>query len=483
MKSTVIRILLSAGIVFMMTACIGDLDVKQKAGISNNEAWESAADAEAAVNGGMNLLRAAFSSSYIAWGEFRTGLWGPGRASEAATELIWKNQINPGNAQASWKSLYNLINQANLILKYAPGIEFNNEADKNRVIGSGYYLRALSYYWIVRLWGDAPLCLEPFESDSQEGIFPFRAPKADILARIESDLVEAKRLMTGTTASANRPNIDAVNVLMTDYYLWMYKVELDDTALAKARTSCDDVLGNKSLLPAFADIFNINNKLNGEVIFALSMVKDEKEGGFAADWLVPIQYVASQYVENPVKVGSHQQWSFITDEYKALFNSVPGDTRKDATYQTFYDDVMKTDLQWMNKYAGLWENSARSFCSDIIVYRYADVLLFDAEIKCYQDDISGAVSSLNEIAERAYGVQDYYEVTDKETVLDNILTERLKEFCAEGKLWWDYIRMGVVFEKVPSLKGKENNKNILLWPVSQSALNLNENLEQTVIEY
>ena len=74
-------------------------------------------------------------------------------------------------------------------------------------------------------------------------------------------------------------------------------------------------------------------------------------------------------------------------------------------------------------------------------------------------------------------------MTDKETVLDNILTERLKEFCAEGKIWWDYIRMGVVFEKVPALKGKENNNNILLWPVSQSALNLNENLEQTEIEY
>ena len=169
-------------------------------------------------------------------------------------------------------------------------------------------------------------------------MFPSRAPKTDILAQIESDLIEAKRLMTGTTASVNRPNIDAVNVLMTDYYLWMYKVENDDTALAKARSSCDDALGTRSLLPNYADIFNVDNELNGEIIFAISMVKDEKEGGFAADWLVPIMYVSSQYVENPVKVGSHQQWSFITDEYKELLSSVQGDTRTDATYQTFYDD-------------------------------------------------------------------------------------------------------------------------------------------------
>lgn len=483
MKSTVIRILFSAGVILMTTACIGDLDVKQKAGISNNEAWESAADAEAAVNGGMNLLRTAFAESYIAWGEFRTGLWGPGFSSEAASELIWKNQINASNAHTKWKSLYNLINQANLIIEYAPGIVFSSETDGNRILGSGYYLRALSYYWIARLWGDAPLCLEAFESDRQEGIFPSRSPKTDILAQVESDLIEAKLLMTGTSSAANTPNIDAVNVLMMDYYLWMYKVENDEAALAKARTACDDILGTRSLLPNYADIFNVNNELNEEIIFSLSMVKDEKEGGFAAEWLVPKQYVSSKYVENPVKVGSNQQWSFITDEYKELLCSVQEDARINATYQTFYDEEMKRDLQWINKYVGLWENGARSFCSDIIVYRYADVLLFDAEIKCYQDDMAGAVSSLNEIAERAYGVEDYYDVTDKETVLDNILTERLKEFCAEGKIWWDYIRMGVVFEKVPALKGKENNNNILLWPVSQSALNLNKNLEQTEIEY
>ena len=43
--------------------------------------------------------------------------------------------------------------------------------------------------------------------------------------------------------------------------------------------------------------------------------------------------------------------------------------------------------------------------------------------------------------------------------------------------------MDVVFDKVSKLKGKQNNKNILLWPLSNDSLNGNPKLQQTEIEY
>ena len=60
-----------------------------------------------------------------------------------------------------------------------------------------------------------------------------------------------------------------------------------------------------------------------------------------------------------------------------------------------------------------------------------------------------------------------------------IVTERMKEFAAEGKLWWDFIRLGVVFKKSPYLVGRENELNILLWPVAQASINKNPNIIQT----
>ncbi len=104
----------------------------------------------------------------------------------------------------------------------------------------------------------------------------------------------------------------------------------------------------------------------------------------------------------------------------------------------------------------------------------------DAEIKAASNKIPEAITSLNKVAARAYGITDYYSSTlSAEQVNDAILNERLKEFAAEGKLWWDYIRMGVAFQKNPYLKGRENEKNVLLWPVSATSINKNPNITQT----
>lgn len=465
-------------------SCHKDLNVKQEGGISTNEAWQTADDAEAAMYGMLSTFRAAFATDYIYWGEYRTGLWGSGLSSQPARDNVYANNIDAANAYTDWTDVYTTINQANLILKYTPGLPFNNEQDRSIILGSALYVRAFCYYWIVRIWGDAPLCLEAFESDTQEGLYPFREPKANIFASIESDLTNAASYLSGTSRAANMPSIEAVNTLQTDLYLWLYKVEGDQTALAKARTACDAVTGKKSLLSDYASIFNVDNKLNAEEIFVWSMIKDEKEGGYPSDYLVPLQYCTAKYYENPVKVGSHQQWVFITDEYKEILGEVESDTRRSATYETFADPEANTTHQWLNKFAGTWESGTRIFNSDIIVYRYADILLFDAEIKCYEGNPDGAIESVNQIAQRAYGVADYYQKGQTaEAVLDIILNERIKEFCAEGKLWWDFIRMGVVFDRVDVLAGKENNKNILLWPLSQTSLNDNQNLVQTEIEH
>lgn len=84
------------------------------------------------------------------------------------------------------------------------------------------------------------------------------------------------------------------------------------------------------------------------------------------------------------------------------------------------------------------------------------------------------------VAERAYGQEDYYSGSFTGEELNNIiLDERLKELQLEGKAWFDLIRFDQVFDRVWSLEGKENEQNILLWPVNSSTLNRNPNLEQT----
>lgn len=476
-------------------SCHGDLDIAQKGQVTGDDAWDGQSNALANMNGMMSTFRAAFATDYMYWGEYRTQIWGKGNETQPSRDFVYTNNIASTHAQADWTSLYTTINHANLILKYVPGIGFTDEGQKNQILGAAHFVRAFCYYWIGRIWGDAPVLTEGFESDGQQGLFPSRDPADEVFRQAGDDIAAAVAcLRNAPAAGADIPTLAAAYALQTDYYLWMAKVRNDPAALGEARTACDHALATaaaagKQLLGNFADIFSVTNKLNPEVIFAWAMKKDEKEGGFQSDWLCAIQYVSEKYVENPVKVGSHQQWAMFTEDFRKVIDEtrVGGvdveDSRARVSYDFFLDaEKNNTTHRWINKYPGTWSEGARIFDSDIIVYRYADLLMFDAEIKNDQHFTQSAVDALNLVAERAYGRANLYPRTlTEEEVAAAILHEREKEFCAEGKLWWDFIRLGVVFDEVPSLVGRENEKNILLWPISNTSMNKNPNLTQTEI--
>lgn len=470
-------IVLSA--LFMLTACHDDLNVNQKSAITAPSMWQDEGDARSAMYGLYNQFRSTFSYGLMFWGEYRTGLWGDGLTGQTSRDQVYQNQIPTNHGYADWGGIYTTINDANLILKYVPRIAFNNERDKNKILANAHFVRAFCYYWIARVWGDAPVLLNGFESDKQDDLFPTRRPVAEVFKQVEDDIESGLRLMPENVADRNLASVAALNMLKADYCLWMHKVQKADNAmLAKAETALSAVLNNTNygLEDSFSAIFS--NKLGKEIIFAWSYVQDEFTGGYPSDYLVPSQYISASAIENPVKVGSHQQWTFYTDTYKTLLAENANDQRTKVSFDTYYDAPRNATFQWINKFSGKWVNATRIFDSDIIVYRYADAVLLDAEIKLAQNNIQAAANALNKIAKRAYGNDNHYPASANE-MNENILKERMKEFAAEGKLWWDYIRMGVVFEKAPYLKDRQNEQNVLLWPVSQTSINRNPNLVQT----
>lgn len=466
---------------FSLASCHGDLDVAQKSEVSAQSMWQNEGDATSAMYGLYNKFRSTFAANYIAWGEYRTGLWADGLAGQTTRDQVYQNQLTPDHSQANWADIYTTINAANLILKYTPDISFSDENTKKKVLANAYFVRAFCYYWVGRIWGDAPLLLEGFESDKQEGLFPTRAAADAVFKQIGDDIDAALAIMPASVGDRNLASLGGLNILKADYSLWMYKVRNGgESSLENASTAVNAVLNNSnySLEDNFASVFE--NEEGPEIIFAWSFIQDEYTGGYPADYLVPSQYISPEYIENPVKTGSHQQWCFYTTAYKALLSENEDDQRTIVSFDTYYDDLKNGTFQWINKFAGSWVNETRIFDSDVIVYRYADAVLFDAEIKNAKNDRPGAVAALNRIAKRAYGADDFYSSSlSKEAIDDAILTERLKEFPAEGKLWWDYIRFGVAFEKNSYLNGRENELNVLLWPVSATSINRNPSLVQT----
>src|SRR5690554_6507661 len=218
MKTKILVIIQSIFLLIGTTACEDMLDLKPVSTISSESFWEEEADVKSALYGMYNQFRSTFDLKTVIWGEYRTGHYGQGSSTATDWNELWENNMNPTVPGTNWSDLYLLINDANLIISKAPDIGFKNEAEKNHILGQAYFVRAFTYFQIVKLWGDAPIVTEGFESTNQD-LEPARSSKDGVFAQIKSDIDMAVTLLD-ERRSVNYIGIDAANMLKADVYLW-----------------------------------------------------------------------------------------------------------------------------------------------------------------------------------------------------------------------------------------------------------------------
>lgn len=467
-----------------LTSCLGQLDVIQNGIIDSNSMWKSEDDFKAGMYGCFYSFRAAYKTNLTYWGDFRSGVIGKGLGAFNGTAHV-NNKLNSSEGKGTnWESLYKCINDCNVALKHVDDITWTNETFRNELMANCHFLRAYCYFTIARVWGDAPIMLAGVESSAQDDLFPSREDVNKIYELIETDLDKAIDLMPESATDRTTGSRAAVNMLRADYYLWMYRTRSAGAeALAKAETAVDAVLGdeNYGLLDSYADVFDINNEQNKEIILALPFTKiTEQVSVFYDDYLIPSsKYADADYYRDNdiVKTGSQDQWYSFSEVFQKFIYENPSDTRATTSFMIFTVPETGTTYSWINKFPGEWENGVRYFTSDIPLYRYAETVLFKAEVE--NERGGDPLPWLNMIAKRAYG-REMYGNMSYDGMNEAIFNERLKEFTAEGKSWWDYIRFGYVFTKIPSLKGRQNETNILLWPIAADCFSDNPNIRQTL---
>lgn len=109
--------------------------------------------------------------------------------------------------------------------------------------------------------------------------------------------------------------------------------------------------------------------------------------------------------------------------------------------------------------------------NDIVLFRYADVLLMKAEAKVRNGEDGSA--ELNAVRNRVrMGVRT--------AILENILDERLLELMWEGWRRQDLIRFGL-FDRSYDLRtalASEKDHHTIVFPIPKNAISLNGNLKQ-----
>lgn len=279
-------------------------------------------------------------------------------------------------------------------------------------------------------------------------------------------------------------------MLKAEYALWMYAVQNGGdnylTMTGEALAAIGIKAGDNRLLTDYAKIFDgygSNNKNSNEVVFALYNSRDEnKTGGFSTYFAFSDGAIDPNA---PVTVPTNTTVQYLDygDEYLELLHKSQTENNdmrvKTNLGEGPYGRGNKAVVTWPNKFIGNADSSPMIRDCDILYYRYALAVMLDAELKYYRRDYTGALASLNIIAKRAYGKENFYTSATQSDVLKALCNEYLLEFPCEGVVWWALIRLDRIWEYNADLKARKDAVNILLWPISKSARDKNSNLAQT----
>jgi len=488
MKNIIKVLIITLTSVFAFS-CTEHLELEPVSNISNATFWKTEDDATGAVYGMYDRFRVvADNTSLLYWGEGRSEIMG--WSFGTGPNIYWENLLDANNSGADWNSLYTILHHANLIIKNVPDIQFSEEANKNNILAQAYAMRAYTYFWITRIWGDAILITEPTEDFSPESIQKERQPEEEVFALIKSDLETSISLFSDNEIPNGRFvwSKPAVNTLKADVFLWTAKkLNGGSGDLNTALTALNEVENaDVALLNDYNSIFDYENKGNQEILFAIRFQEFEPGENWGRESYMANGYVPSNLTEASKEAigtmgtvgGNFTVSDLVRNQFHENDQRGNGATYKDVyTVEEPGDSLFYTTF--CSKYDGTVSGGVRLFVDDIVIYRYADVLLLKAEIKnALGEDPS---EEINLIRQRAYGedFEDFVFVSGSQAYNDEvILQERLFEFAFEGKRWFDLVRFDKAFDLVPSLQDRKGQDDLLLFPISENVLSLEPKVVQ-----
>ncbi len=288
-----------------LTGCV-DLD-EQLVGTVTTTYFSTPAGLEAAVSGDYAQLRDFFGrEESFAVTEFGTDLTTNGDQGGYQFENTYAAGLNASatHYQFPWTSFYRGINTSNAVVERAPAVTGMDPVVKAGRIAEAKFLRALSYFWLVQMYGPVALPLTESQGASNEA---HRSPVDSVYLQIVKDLREAITDLPVTQNQVGRATRGAARhllakVLLTRaYHPYAYEAANTDfylsgptflreagatsaTDFTAARAEADSVIaGGYSLVPNYLDIFcapmgargpgsycNVpTNETNAEVIWSV----------------------------------------------------------------------------------------------------------------------------------------------------------------------------------------------------------------------
>lgn len=413
------------------------------------------------------------------------------------------NSENTNRIGWFWMEGYKGIKYANTVITRIDDAKYASEAERNAILGSAYFHRAMRYYRLTNQFGDVPLVLEEVSSPRLD----FYSTKREvILQKMKEDLEFAQKWVQD---NVNKGEVTkgAVNHLLTKVNLALGKF---DDAIASANlvingspyslmtTRFGSTKGDASKNVTW-DLHRPENKSLAENKEALFLVIDRQvEGGYGTGMSIMRQAVplwdanintpnGKRGTSNAVGIeidqvskygrgiGRCRSTSYHT---QAIWND-PNDLRHIKGNWVEMEDLvynhpaLKTSdptyygkpIQLLNSKGGLlctdtirsyygwpqyktfipdFENSPPSGGhSDWYVFRLAETYLLRAEAYYWKGDLANAAADINSVRTRAKAAS----ITAAQVTIGTILDERARELYYEEPRKTELTRIAYIFAK------------------------------------
>ncbi len=411
----------------------------------------------------LGLLNAASDDCYA----------GGSDASDQPNWVAWDNfSLNPllGPQMGLWRKYYSGIYRANLILQKIEEAPSLSPVFKARTIAELKFLRGSFYFDLVRLFGNVPIFTSTISPDDISSVK--QASPAEVFAQIEQDLTDAKNTPelpeTVPPAELGRITHGAAAALLGKVILF----QNDNGRMLEAAAHFEEVINSSNyfLETNFGDIFKQENEFGPESVFEIQYASN-RPGDYgccfnsgpvnnATEGNYNIQFFGMRDYSGPLYAPG---WSFcpVSTELEAFMKNDPryqhtiidGKALKQggASYTTGFQN---TDF-FIKKYAPIAANQATdgetalAWGQNILVIRYADVLLMAAEAIVRGGGSEGTARPyLNEVRARV-ALPAYDGSITGQALLTAIYKERRLELATEGQRFWDLVRTGGASEALP----------------------------------
>jgi hypothetical protein len=469
-------ILLIFTLLVLFTSCEDMLTEVPLSSLSTANFYKTKSDAIAAVNTIYQPIRSTYGGSM--WGGQFTGVedYAIGTGTYAPLSQGVMNSACIARTDNAWRSFYQAIRNANIVLKYVPPIPMD-DTEKKAILAEARFLRALCYYNLVRSWAGVPIRTEPVENGDQAPCK--RATVQEVYDFIISDLKDAEINLPSTPALAGKPTKWAAKTMLADVYLTREK-------WSDARDKAEEVINAEvySLVPVtepsdFELIFGPTAITSSEDVFSLKFSRTH--GGTVN----PQQYAVANSAYSRKGWGSFyglptfpllRDWDHNDLRWQFdIYFSYP--TRDGTIVPNPPDHPIM-----FGKFKDPGYNPSHG--NDFPIYRYPDALFIYAEAanQANNGPTDLALERLNMVHRRAYGYPSteaspvdfkIEAFTTAQSFRDLILKERAYEFHCEYKRWYDLIRTKTVQQVIFEAKGVNYPDSFLLYAIPQQELDNN----------